>query len=173
MATGTRLVTTAGAVPLDEEGNLVGLGDVRAQARQTLHNLMRQLAAAGAGARMSSRRRSTLPRPIAPIWTHVGKRSSGRPSPPRPARCLVSRYSAMRGSWSRSRRSPSCPSGPSRLMRWAAALYGCHSEPVLCVCVTTPCLPGQRGGICNARPDGLARVQLALSGKEPDLSGSR
>jgi enamine deaminase RidA (YjgF/YER057c/UK114 family) len=42
------LVTTAGAVPLDEEGNLVGSGDVRAQARQTLYNLMRQLAAAGA-----------------------------------------------------------------------------------------------------------------------------
>lgn len=49
LATGTRLVTTAGAVPLDDEGNLVGSGDVRAQARQTLHNLMRQLAAAGAG----------------------------------------------------------------------------------------------------------------------------
>ncbi|MDF3043079.1 MAG: endoribonuclease [Thermomicrobiales bacterium] len=48
VATGTRLVTTAGAVPLDDEGNLVGLGDVRAQTRQTLHNLMRQLTAAGA-----------------------------------------------------------------------------------------------------------------------------
>jgi enamine deaminase RidA (YjgF/YER057c/UK114 family) len=49
VATGTRLVTTSGAVPLDDEGNLVGVGDVRAQARQTLHNLMRQLEAAGAG----------------------------------------------------------------------------------------------------------------------------
>ena len=49
LATGTRLLTTAGAVPLDDEGNLVGPGDVPAQARQTLHNLMRQLAAAGAG----------------------------------------------------------------------------------------------------------------------------
>ena len=47
LATGTRLVTTAGAVPLDDEGNLVGAGDVRTQARQTLHNLMRQLEAAG------------------------------------------------------------------------------------------------------------------------------
>ena len=37
-----------GAVPLDDEGNLVGAGDVRAQARQTLHNLMRQHEAAGA-----------------------------------------------------------------------------------------------------------------------------
>ena len=49
VATGTRLVTTAGAMPLDAEGNLVGAGDVRAQARQTLRNLMRQLEAAGAG----------------------------------------------------------------------------------------------------------------------------
>ena len=48
VATGTRLVTTAGAMPLDDEGNLVGAGDVRAQARQTLRNLMRQLEAAGA-----------------------------------------------------------------------------------------------------------------------------
>ena len=48
VATGTRAVTTAGAVPLDAKGNLVGAGDVRAQARQTLDNLMRQLAAAGA-----------------------------------------------------------------------------------------------------------------------------
>ena len=44
-----RLVTTAGAVPLDAGGNLVGAGDARLQARQTLDNLMRQLAAAGAG----------------------------------------------------------------------------------------------------------------------------
>lgn len=44
-----RLVLTAGAVPLDAEGNVVGVGDFRLQARQTLDNLMRQLAAAGAG----------------------------------------------------------------------------------------------------------------------------
>jgi enamine deaminase RidA (YjgF/YER057c/UK114 family) len=49
VASGARLVTTAGAVPLDGEGNLVGTGDFRVQARQTLDNLMRQLAAAGAG----------------------------------------------------------------------------------------------------------------------------
>jgi enamine deaminase RidA (YjgF/YER057c/UK114 family) len=41
-------VLTAGAVPLDDEGNLVGAGDVRLQARQTLDNLMCQLEAAGA-----------------------------------------------------------------------------------------------------------------------------
>ena len=48
VASGTRLVMTAGAMPLDDEGNLVGPGDVRPQARQTLRNLMRQLEAAGA-----------------------------------------------------------------------------------------------------------------------------
>jgi enamine deaminase RidA (YjgF/YER057c/UK114 family) len=48
VSTGTRLVVTAGAVPLDGEDQLVGEGDVRAQARQTLDNLMRQLATAGA-----------------------------------------------------------------------------------------------------------------------------
>jgi hypothetical protein len=32
LASGTRLVTTAGAVPLDAEGNLVGAGDLLLQA---------------------------------------------------------------------------------------------------------------------------------------------
>ena len=49
IADGARLALTAGAVPLDGDGNLVGPGDVRLQARQTLDNLMAQLAAAGAG----------------------------------------------------------------------------------------------------------------------------
>jgi enamine deaminase RidA (YjgF/YER057c/UK114 family) len=43
-----RLVVTAGAVPLDRDGNLIGPGDFRAQARQTIENLLRQLAIAGA-----------------------------------------------------------------------------------------------------------------------------
>jgi enamine deaminase RidA (YjgF/YER057c/UK114 family) len=42
------LVHTAGAVPLDADGNLVGEGDVEAQARRVLANLEAQLAAAGA-----------------------------------------------------------------------------------------------------------------------------
>ena len=42
------LVHTAGAVPLDAEGNLVGPGDFEAQTRQTLANLLAALAAAGA-----------------------------------------------------------------------------------------------------------------------------
>jgi len=48
LASGRRLVTTAGAVPLDAEGNLVGAGDLLVQARQTLENLASALEAVGA-----------------------------------------------------------------------------------------------------------------------------
>ena len=48
VASGGRLVTTAGSVPLDAEGNLVGHGDFAAQTRQVLDNLGLALAAAGA-----------------------------------------------------------------------------------------------------------------------------
>jgi enamine deaminase RidA (YjgF/YER057c/UK114 family) len=47
VATG-RLVVTAGAVPLDKEGNLVGAGDASAQARQVIENLLVQLREGGA-----------------------------------------------------------------------------------------------------------------------------
>jgi enamine deaminase RidA (YjgF/YER057c/UK114 family) len=42
-----RLVLTAGAVPLDADGNLVGPGDYAAQTRQVLDNLELALEAAG------------------------------------------------------------------------------------------------------------------------------
>jgi enamine deaminase RidA (YjgF/YER057c/UK114 family) len=42
------LVFTAGACPLDETGRTVAPGDVRAQARQCIANLIEALAAAGA-----------------------------------------------------------------------------------------------------------------------------
>jgi enamine deaminase RidA (YjgF/YER057c/UK114 family) len=42
------LVHTAGAVPLDVDGNLVGAGDLEVQTRQTVANLEAQLGAAGA-----------------------------------------------------------------------------------------------------------------------------
>jgi enamine deaminase RidA (YjgF/YER057c/UK114 family) len=48
IASGARLVTTAGAVPLDAQGNLVGAGDVKQQTRQVIDNLTAQLAAGGA-----------------------------------------------------------------------------------------------------------------------------
>jgi enamine deaminase RidA (YjgF/YER057c/UK114 family) len=50
IATGSTLVFTAGAVPLDEHGDLVGPGDVEVQTEQVLANLMRQLEAGGASA---------------------------------------------------------------------------------------------------------------------------
>ena len=50
VATAARLVVTAGAVPLDNQGKLVGPGDLAAQARQTIANLLRQLSASGATA---------------------------------------------------------------------------------------------------------------------------
>jgi enamine deaminase RidA (YjgF/YER057c/UK114 family) len=48
IASGHRLVLTAGGVPLDAEGNLVGDGDVAAQTRQVIANLLEQLQLAGA-----------------------------------------------------------------------------------------------------------------------------
>jgi enamine deaminase RidA (YjgF/YER057c/UK114 family) len=44
-----RLVFTAGACPLDAEGNVVAAGDVAAQAEQVMTNLELALRAAGAG----------------------------------------------------------------------------------------------------------------------------
>jgi len=44
---GERLVFTAGGVPLDQDGNLVGAGDRGRQAEQVLANLTEQLAQAG------------------------------------------------------------------------------------------------------------------------------
>jgi len=49
MATGSKLVFIAGQEPEDIHGNLVGPGDLAAQARQVYANLGRALAAAGAG----------------------------------------------------------------------------------------------------------------------------
>jgi enamine deaminase RidA (YjgF/YER057c/UK114 family) len=48
VASGGRLVFIAGQEPEDEQGNLVGPGDLEVQARQVFANLGRALAAAGA-----------------------------------------------------------------------------------------------------------------------------
>jgi enamine deaminase RidA (YjgF/YER057c/UK114 family) len=48
IATGTKMVFIAGQEPEDVHGNLVGPGDLAAQARQVYANLGRALAAAGA-----------------------------------------------------------------------------------------------------------------------------
>jgi enamine deaminase RidA (YjgF/YER057c/UK114 family) len=48
VATGSKAVFVAGQEPEDAQGNLVGLGDLAAQAHQVFANLGRALAAAGA-----------------------------------------------------------------------------------------------------------------------------
>ena len=48
IARGATLVFTAGAVPLDGDGNVVGEGDAVAQAHRVIANLLTQLDAAGA-----------------------------------------------------------------------------------------------------------------------------
>ena len=47
-ASGTRTIYTAGQVAMDENGALVGAGDLAAQTTQVMHNVGRALAAAGA-----------------------------------------------------------------------------------------------------------------------------
>jgi enamine deaminase RidA (YjgF/YER057c/UK114 family) len=51
VATGSRLVFVAGQVADDAEGNVVGTGDLAAQARRAFANVGRSLAAAGAAPR--------------------------------------------------------------------------------------------------------------------------
>src|SRR5919112_2367169 len=51
LASGRRLITTAGAVPLHAEVNLVGAADLLVQAHQTLENLTLALEAVGARGR--------------------------------------------------------------------------------------------------------------------------
>jgi enamine deaminase RidA (YjgF/YER057c/UK114 family) len=48
VATGRRMIYTAGHVPIDEHGNVVGAGDLAAQATQAMRNVGLALAAAGA-----------------------------------------------------------------------------------------------------------------------------
>jgi len=49
VANGATLVFTAGAVPIDADGELVGDGDIEAQTELVLAHLLRQLEAGGAG----------------------------------------------------------------------------------------------------------------------------
>jgi enamine deaminase RidA (YjgF/YER057c/UK114 family) len=55
VARGSRLVFVAGQVADDAQGNLVGSGDLAAQARQAFANVGRALAAAGVGPEQVSR----------------------------------------------------------------------------------------------------------------------
>jgi len=48
VASGKRMIYTAGQVPIDEHGNLIGAGDLAAQAAQAMRNIGVALAAARA-----------------------------------------------------------------------------------------------------------------------------
>ena len=80
-----RLVCTAGAVPLDREGNLVGADDYVAQTRQVLENLVTALSAAGAEPQDVLKTTVYVvghgPGPLATVWEVVRRSElSGAPS---------------------------------------------------------------------------------------------
>ncbi len=104
---GSRLVFTAGAVPLDAAGELIGAGDHEAQTEQVPANLLATLEAAGA-----------RPADVVKTTVHVvgdgreprspcGASSSVPRSRRRRARWSAWPASATRASWSRSRTSRS------------------------------------------------------------------
>jgi enamine deaminase RidA (YjgF/YER057c/UK114 family) len=80
-----RLVFTAGAVPVDAAGNLVGRDDAAAQARQVIANLLAQLAAGGASAadvaKMTVYVVADDPSPLSAVWDVVSESPlAGAPS---------------------------------------------------------------------------------------------
>jgi enamine deaminase RidA (YjgF/YER057c/UK114 family) len=98
VAEGTRLVFIAGQVAVNEKGEFVGEGDMRAQARQVFENLKRCLTAAGAGfenlvrldtyavdmspearAAIFETRREYLPADALPAGATIGVASLGSP----------------------------------------------------------------------------------------------
>jgi enamine deaminase RidA (YjgF/YER057c/UK114 family) len=70
-----RLVFTAGAVPVDATGKLVGNDDVAAQTRQVIANLLVQLATGGASAadvaKMTVYVVADDPAPLSAVWDVV------------------------------------------------------------------------------------------------------
>jgi enamine deaminase RidA (YjgF/YER057c/UK114 family) len=70
-----RLVFTAGAVPVDANGKLVGHGDAAAQTRQVIENLLAQLADGGAS--VADVAKTTVyvvtddPSPLTAVWDVV------------------------------------------------------------------------------------------------------
>jgi enamine deaminase RidA (YjgF/YER057c/UK114 family) len=70
-----RLVFTAGAVPVDAAGKLVGGEDAAAQTRQVIANLLAQLAAGGASAadvaKMTVYVVADDPAPLSAVWDVV------------------------------------------------------------------------------------------------------
>ena len=107
IATSGTLIFTAGAVPLDGEGNLVGKDDAVTQAEKAIENLLVALEEGGRRRptsrrpRSTSRARATRPRPTCGR-SSVRPRSAGRRAP-----WLACRPSATAVSSSRSKQSRS------------------------------------------------------------------
>ena len=80
-----RLVFTAGACPLDEQGVTVGAGDVRLQARQAMANLAEALTAAGAS--LADVLKTTIyvassdRRDLVAVWNEVRAAMDGHDAP--------------------------------------------------------------------------------------------
>jgi enamine deaminase RidA (YjgF/YER057c/UK114 family) len=105
VATGVRLVLTAGAIPLNSDGNLAGHGEYVAQARQVLDILGLALAAAGVWGKDVPKTTVYVVSEDGADLAEVGGSSRALRLPRRRARSWASRFSAKRDSWSRWRRS--------------------------------------------------------------------
>jgi enamine deaminase RidA (YjgF/YER057c/UK114 family) len=105
VASGGRLVVTAGAVPLDPDGNVVGHGDYATQTKQVLDNLGLALGAACARGEDVLKTTVYVVTEAGKIWLRSGASFRNRRWPLRRALSSASRCSATKGNWSRWRRS--------------------------------------------------------------------
>ena len=87
---GGRLLYISGQVAWDASGNIVGKGDVRAQARQTFANLRGVLQAAGEDFAN-----------LMKITTYITRSKISRPWPRRAARSFAESFRPAPSSWSR------------------------------------------------------------------------
>jgi enamine deaminase RidA (YjgF/YER057c/UK114 family) len=106
VGSGGAVVFTAGAVPLDAQGDLVGGDDPVAPAEQVIENLLAALETGGAQPRGVAKTTVCVAgasyEAQSAVWQVVRSSEIGRA----PARWLASRPSGTAVSWSRSRRSP-------------------------------------------------------------------
>ncbi len=135
-------VFTAGACPLDADGNTIAVGDVAGQTHQVIANLVAALQAAGAltdVVKTTIYVASSQQTDLGTAW-HVVRATFGEHDAP--ARCSASASWATTTSWSRSRRSPSVRSreADERLQRPCA---GGQPRAAAVVAVARPPMPGR------------------------------